>query len=1276
MCIRIKVNETQSKTKDNVHEVKSNPVTSNVQLNPNAPIWEGNKDVNESKSKQQAQTVNSNEGVSATQLCDALLMAVNMPKPEIVKFDGDPINYWNFINSFEVNIANKAKDERTELMYLSQLCIGKAKEAIQCCVLLHPFDGYNRARQILAQQFGQPHVITHALIKKVVARQQLKPNDAKSISGLARDMRRCQITLQQMGYTADLNASDTLLKVQQLLPIHLQSKLADRAQNLIVAGMEPHFGHLTDFIEKAADVANTMYGKNIGRYDKDSPRPFQQKGQQRFAGRRGVTSLSTQANQGQDGQVRQWKCQCCEGTHKLTTCRQFAKKSHKEKIAIARKNRLCDNCLKPWHFAQACRNDPACKVDGCGKKHHTLLHFTPPINKEPSQNSSTGAGDQEPKTDKPSGTNFYPFTSHKVCLRVIPVKVYGNGKQIETWALLDDGSDVSLCDKSLAHDLGLAGREKNFTLSTISKENHEKKGKEVSFSITGHDETELIEMDAVWTVDKLPISTGSIPRPTDVNKWPHLQGITIPEVNGAQVKLLIGGDVPEAFWVLEERRGGRKEPYATRCPLGWTIMGPINAREGENGNSTFKTILVQNQDEILQQQVERFWKIESTGSLLETDVGESKEDKRARTQMETTVKKVDGHYQMGLPWRYEEPFLPDNRPLAEARLQHLKRRLIKDDGLKQKYAETIQGYLDKGYARELSRDEQPQTGKGWSLPHHPVFHPQKPDKVRVVFDCAANYRGVSLNSQLLRGPDFTNSLVGVLLRFRENNIALVADIEAMFHQVRVQPSDTDALRFLWWPEGDLQQEPNEYKMLVHLFGATSSPSCAGYALRKVAEDNLQDGNEEAIKTIIENFYVDDCLKSVDSKEEAIRLTSQLREILQEGGFRLTKWISNDPEVLRSIPESERAASVVDLELDDLPIERTLGVLWDVQNDNFHFRTTAKNKPMTRRGILSTVSSIYDPLGFVAPYILTAKFLMQDLCTQGLGWDEKVGEADVSRWAQWQKELPHLSNAKIKRCFKGATGNKELKHELHVFSDASQRGYAAVAYLRTTDEDGATHCSFVMGKTRLSPVKSMSIPRLELSAAVLVCTLNQTIQAELRLPISTTTYWTDSTSVLQYIRNESRRFHTFVANRVAKIQSVSEPSQWRYVPTQSNPADDGSRGLHADELTEDCWWFTGPDFLKEREEKWPSSPPILGEDTMKEELQQDPEVKRGHAHLTNTIDPLQRLIHRYSTWDRLKRAIAWILRYKRYLRARKTKNTVDNQSLTVQEIAEAEKEILS
>ncbi|XP_071509402.1 uncharacterized protein [Diadema antillarum] len=274
---------------------------------------------------------------------------------------------------------------------------------------MHLCDGSNKARQILAQQFSQPHVITHALIRKVLGRPQVGPNDGRGMADLGREMRKCQIALK-MGYMADLNARDTLLKVQQLLPIHLQGKWAERAQGLIMSDMEPHFGHFTEFVEKAAEEANTMYGKNIGK--KDSPRPLSQRSPQGSA-RRGKTAFSTQ---GQGGQEQQWKCQCCDGKHKLSECQQFAKKAHKEKTGIVCKSRLCDNCLRPWHFAQACRGKPAREVEGGEKKHHTLLHFTQPTNKEQSKTSPIKAGDKEPKTKKPSGTNLSTVTSTKVCL--------------------------------------------------------------------------------------------------------------------------------------------------------------------------------------------------------------------------------------------------------------------------------------------------------------------------------------------------------------------------------------------------------------------------------------------------------------------------------------------------------------------------------------------------------------------------------------------------------------------------------------------------------------------------------------------------------------------------------------------------------------------------------------------------------------------------------------------------------------------------------------------
>ncbi len=218
----------------------------------------------------------------------------------------------------------------------------------------------------------------------------------------------------------------------------------------------------------------------------------------------------------------------------------------------------------------------------------------------------------------------------------------------------------------------------------------------------------------------------------------------------------------------------------------------------------------------------------------------------------------------------------------------------------------------------------------------------------------------------------------------------MADVKAMFHQVHVRPTDCDALRFLWWPDGNLTSPPEEYQMTVHLFGAASSPSCANFALKRVAKDHKAEFDDETIQTVNKNFYVDDCLKSVGLNEKAIRLANQLRNLLVMGGIQLTKWISNSEEALKSLPESERA-TVKNLDLSEPHLERALGVHWNVTNDEFVFQISVKDKPPTRRGILSIVSSVYDPLGFAAPFILQAKLIMQDLCRKNLGWDDEISK---------------------------------------------------------------------------------------------------------------------------------------------------------------------------------------------------------------------------------------------------------------------------------------------
>ena len=491
----------------------------------------------------------------------------------------------------------------------------------------------------------------------------------------------------------------------------------------------------------------------------------------------------------------------------------------------------------------------------------------------------------------------------------------------------------------------------------------------------------------------------------------------------------------------------------------------------------------------------------------------------------------------------------------------------------------------------------------------------------------------------------TNKLIGVLIRFREESTAFMADIESMFCQVRVSPEHQDYLRFLWWKDGDYEQVVEEYRMLVHLFGATSSPSCAGFCLQKVASDFEGSFDPSTIETVRKNFYVDDCLKSVPSPVEAIRLIKELCELLARRSFRLTKFISNNSEVIESIPELERAKSVANLDLSELPVERALGVHWDVENDAFTFRIIKRKNAYTRRSILSDVSSMYDPLGFAAPFILLAKHLLQRLCKEQIGWDEEIPPEISRSWDNWLECLPELESVAVPRYLKSHQLSRVIDTQLHHFSDASSCGYGCVSYLRYKDVDNKVHCSLLMGKSRVAPIKPTTIPRLELTAAVVAARQHRQIQQELRWTVGKVKFWTDSTCVLQYINNEAGRFKTFVANRIEAIHEVSSPSQWGYVNTKANPADYASRGLHPADKSKIEQWINGPNFLYDDETDWPEVPEgikVLNKDLLKWKRSVD--VFEVEAHGKGSLETF---IQSYSSWHRLLKGMAWLIRFVRH-----------------------------
>ena len=394
--------------------------------------------------------------------------------------------------------------------------------------------------------------------------------------------------------------------------------------------------------------------------------------------------------------------------------------------------------------------------------------------------------------------------------------------------------------------------------------------------------------------------------------------------------------------------------------------------------------------------------------------------------------------------------MPNNRHIATQRLMSLKKRMKRDETFRNDYTTFLNDVIANGYAEIVPQEEAKQLdGKSWYIPHHAVYHPKK-NTLRVVFDCGAEFQGTSLNAELLQGPDLTNSLIGVLLRFRREPIALMADIKSMFHQVRVSKSDINCLRFLWWPGGDIEQEPVDHRMLVHLFGAVSSPSCSSFALRKTAEDNPHI-RPQVTNTLMSNFYVDDCLTSLPTVQEAVQLRADLTELCSKGGFQLTKWVSNDRTVLSTIKEDDKGKDIksLDLDKDQLPTDRALGLQWSVEDDAFRFEIKVTEKPHTRRGILSMVSSVYDPLGILAPVTLPAKQLLQELCKQGYAWDDPIPTNQAKQWISWTQDLPKLTDFSVARCMKPSHFGEPKIYQLHLFADASEAGYGAVGYLRMT-----------------------------------------------------------------------------------------------------------------------------------------------------------------------------------------------------------------------------------
>lgn len=1176
----------------------------------------------------------------ATPMQDRLLEAISLNNVNIIHFNGDPLKYFEFIRSFDSLIGCSALDNATKLLKLLSCCEGESRQLLQCCLMMDPDDGYRKAKTLLEERFGGKIKISQAWLKKVTTGQHLRPSDKLGLQKFADELKICSHTLEALGVMNEMSNYDCMTKIIERLPHYLKGRWLRVVKDIRHHGRSPNISDVVRFISEAAEEVNDPVFGGLLDVKKDMPKRLHQKTGSSF------TTSTDNSNEVKKNLTFKRKCHLCSAEHTLFGCDEFKKLPAPERLKFAKKAGICFNCLAKGHMSRDCNLRRTCTVPGCTMKHTKFLHIASGKQKEtgnPHPQPSSESLEQQPLNTQSHVTGAGKF---KVALPILPVRVYSceDDVTVDTFAMLDPGSTTSFCTEDLCTKLCATGKRCKLSLSTLEQANSALECLDISLRVQGRNSDEVITLPHVYTKKTINVSCNNVSQ-EDISRFPHLYDLDILDSTSfGRVELLIGQDAPRALVPLDVRRG-KDGPFAVKTTLGWTLNGPlVNPAETDDEVMQASSSYVANDDN-LEAQLKMFWSLESIQGHGD-ERAMSINDRKALEIWDKSVSLQDGHYELSIPFK-EDHRLTDNRPMAESRLKSLHRRLSKDEELHRKYTEGIADLLKENYAEEVT-EERDDDGPTWYLPHHPVFNPKKPDKTRIVFDCAAKWQGRSLNDAILQGPDMTNKLLGVLLRFRQDPVAMMADVQAMFHQVHVPHKERDVLRFLWWPDGNLMLEPKVYRMTVHLFGGTWSPSVCSYALRRTAEDHQDEHSQEAVTAVTRNFYVDDCLISCDNDDKAIAVATELRSLLGKGGFKLLKWASNSVKVLASIPESDRAKQVkgLDLNCDALPAERALGVEWHTELDCFSYKITSKEKPLTRRGMLSEVASVYDPYGFAGPFVLNAKRLLQGLTAMKLGWDDPMPEEYEIRWRQWKAELPKMEDVKVRRCYRSSDFGHVMENQLHHFCDASEKAYGVVTYLRM-ESTGEVDCNIVMAKSRLAPLKMVTLPRLELMAATLAVTMDRMIRRELDLHLRESVFWTDSAIVLHYIANEDKRFHTFVANRVATIREGSTPSQWRHVKSPINPADDITRGLTPEELS--GRWLDGPEFLHAPREQWPRSLELQGD-----KLDGDPEVKQGYPQrvfiATHSEDEgVDALMKRYSSWFRLKLAVAYILRIRNYLR---------------------------
>ncbi|OXA41905.1 uncharacterized protein LOC110859593 [Folsomia candida] len=1125
---------------------------------------------------------------------------IQLPRLNLPTFDGKIEEWTSFRDLFRTAIHDNVHlSDSQRLAYLKAQLKGEAARQVQSLVISDA--NYAIAAKLLEDRYQNDRQLLFTLLKRFTQQQPIGLATASSLRQLIDGSKECIRSLEVLAQP--VQHWDALL----LFTIH--QKLDSATKELYEQGLQdssiPKLQGLFDFLEQRSRALEA--GGSKSSYP---PKVIEKNKSPHVRNHVHHAQAPSSPHSPHPCKV------CAEPHHPLYKCAVFLAMTVDCRIEAVRKNSLCFNCLRSNHPSSQCPSAFTCRT--CSGKHNSLLHRV----KSPVQ-PAPPVVNNNPALNHHASNNTSTLSQTLLATAIVLVKDT-SGQQQPIRLLLDGGSDVHIIRSSTVKSLGLRWNKQQTLITGLSSAPVGSAYGVLDMEFSPHIDPHLTIL--AKNVRIMTTVTGQLPRHPCDPDLPHLNGLQLADEKWHtpdDIDMLVGASLVYGLINGDKRHGQLGQPFALSSDIGWLVVGEVGQTDTgaitnfhTQGSPNMQSATVPQQSQVrvtdvdLDKRLRSFWELEEVP--FSTPRPLTQEEQQCEEHYVThTTQQQDGRFVVSLPFKTTPPDLGSSREMALQRLRQIERRLARQPAHKEQYVAFMKEYLDLG--------------------HMEVVPPQE-----IESQASKTGNGKSLNSCLLVGATIQDSLFDILLRFRTHIVAFTADVAKMYRQILVAKQDADYQRILW--REDPSSPVTDYRLLTVTYGTASAPFQATRTLEQAAI-NKEVELPLAAKVARNDVYVDDVMSGADSLEQAIKIQEEILLLMQSAKWEARRWNSSHPALIDRLPvELRETKSLMPLELGHTV--KTLGIYWQPNSDQFLFQldsclSTFKGH-LTKRIILSEIAKIFDPIGWLAPVVITAKMMMQQLWKLDLGWYDPVPIYLADKWTWYKRELQHIEDIKIPRCVKQSP---DTKLALVGFCDASERAYSAVTYLCCYPENlSPPLISVIASKTRVTPSKTVSLPRLELCGAVLLSHLMETVSHALKLPLQHQSAWTDSTVTLDWIRSHPSRWNRFVANRVTEIQNRLPSHHWGHVSGVENPADCASRGLDPSTFTHFKLWWNGPDWLS-------TGIPTPRQTYPKPDSSIDMEERREIVNCNaTTTHPWSDLLNNCSSLLKLQRVTAWCTRF--------------------------------